>query len=43
MTQFLQENYAGVLATDAGAKPTDALKSTFIAACSSPNVAGIGL
>jgi hypothetical protein len=43
MSSLLQANYTGVLGLGVGAKPTDALKSTFIVACESPVVAAIGM
>jgi hypothetical protein len=47
MTQQLTEHYASALTekTDAGVSyaPSDALQSTFVVACLSPNVAGIGM
>lgn len=42
MSTLLHGVYTGTLGVT-GTKPTDALKSTFIVACESPNVAGIGL
>jgi len=41
VTQLLKEHYDAAVA--AGAKPTDALKSTFIVACLSPTSVAIGL
>jgi len=41
MTQQLTSHYTQAIANDATA--TDALKSTFVVACLSPNVAGIGM
>ena len=41
VTQLLNEHYDAAVA--AGAKPTDALKSTFIVACLSPTSVAIGL
>jgi len=41
MAQLLTEHYAAAVA--AGAKPFDALSSTFVLACTSPLVTGIGL
>jgi len=41
VTQLLKEHYDAAIA--AGAKPTDALKSTFIVACLSPTSVAIGL
>jgi hypothetical protein len=41
VTQLLTEHYDAAVA--AGAKPTDALKSTFIVACLSPTSVAIGL
>jgi hypothetical protein len=41
VTQLLSDHYDAALA--AGAKPTDALKSTFIVACLSPTSVAIGL
>jgi hypothetical protein len=41
VTQLLTEHYDAAIA--AGAKPTDALKSTFIVACLSPTSVAIGL
>jgi len=46
VTSLLQAHYASALAGTAtipAASPTDALKSTFIVACSSPSVTGIGM
>ncbi len=42
MSTLLHAHYTEVLGV-AGAKPTDALRSTFTVACSSPNVAAIGM
>lgn len=41
MLQLLQTHYASAIT--AGGKPADALKSTFVLACTSPLVTGIGL
>ena len=41
VTQLLQGHYTAAVA--AGAKPTDALKSTFIVACLSPTSLAMGL
>lgn len=41
MNQLLSDHYAAAMA--AGATPTDALKSTFVAACLSPTSVAIGL
>ena len=41
VTQLLTEHYDAAIT--AGAKPTDALKSTFIVACLSPTSVAIGL
>jgi hypothetical protein len=45
MLGALTDHYTTALATDAGVPitKTDALKSTFVTACLSPNVAGIGM
>ncbi len=48
VTALLQAHYAEALAPPSGsnitpASPSDALKSTFIVACSSPSVTGIGM
>jgi hypothetical protein len=43
MVGLLRAHYAAVLADPSKPKPTDALRSTFIVACSSPRVGGIGL
>jgi hypothetical protein len=41
MSELLQGHYAA--ATAAGGKPADALRSTFVLACTSPLLTGIGL
>ena len=41
MTQLLNDHYAAAIA--AGGKPTDALRSTFVLACTAPLITGIGL
>ena len=43
MDLLLRQHYEEVLKDPSKPKPTDALRSTFIVACSSPRVAGIGL
>jgi hypothetical protein len=40
---LLRAHYDAAPTTVVGTKPTDALKSTFTAACTSPTVLGIGM
>jgi hypothetical protein len=39
---ILQDHYMNALTFDGGTSTTNALKSTFVLACTSPYVAGIG-